>query len=170
MEERLAPGNVEALRTLAQTVEPVKGYGRGRGNTADTPLNALPDSVPPESMAARKFSLLVDRIVAGNAQPDDLVRARDLMQSWKLNHDRLAPSLQSLPLSQDAQISQNLSNVATIGLQALDLLNSRQSPAAGWVDQQTVQLEEMKKRQGDLLLMIVAPIEKLVQQTGKQSS
>lgn len=167
MEERLAPGNADALRTLAQTVEPVKGYGRGRGNTSETPLNGLPDSVPPESMAARRFSLLVDRIVAGNPQPDDLTRAHDLMQSWKLNHDRLTPSLQSLPLSSDAQISQSLSNVATIGLQALDMLNSHSAPPAGWVDEQTTQLEQMKKRQGDLLLMVVVPIEKLVQQTGK---
>jgi len=165
MKERLAPEHVEALRTLGNTVEPVKRYSRSGTHkySIDAPLNRLPDSIPPESVEARKFALLVDRIVRGKASDDDLALARDTMIDWKLNHDRLSPALQNSLLAEDAAVSQHLSTAATIGLQALDMLGSRSSVPTGWVDQQMAQLEPMKKGQAELLLLVVAPIEKLVQ-------
>jgi hexosaminidase len=169
MQERLAPENLQALRTLADTVEPAKGYSRGSRQkyNADAPLNGLPDSVPPESISARKFSQLVDRIIAGNASADELAYAHDLMDSWKLNHDRLSPALQNLPLADDAPVSQDLSAAGAIGLQALEMLTTHSSAAAGWADQQLTQLEAMKKPQAELLLMVVPSIERLVQAVGK---
>jgi len=169
MKERLAPNHFEALRTFGSTVEPVKKYSRSGTHkyTTDAPLNRLPDAVPPESIEARKFSRLVDRIVAGNTSDDDIALARDTMIDWKLNHDRLSPAFQNSLLAEDAAVSQNLSTAATIGLQALDMLGSRASVPTGWANQQTAQLEPMKKGQSELLLMVVAPIQKLVQAVGK---
>ena len=169
MKERLAPNHFEALRTFGSTVEPVKKYSRSGTHkyTTDAPLNRLPDAVPPESIEARKFSRLVDRIVAGNTSDDDIALARDTMIDWKLNHDRLSPAFQSSLLAEDAAVSQNLSTAATIGLQALDMLGSHASVPTGWANQQTAQLELMKKGQSELLLMVVAPIQKLVQAVGK---
>jgi hexosaminidase len=169
MQERLAADNLQALHTLADTVEPAKGYHRGSKQryNADAPLNGLPDSIPPESIPARNFSQLVDRVLSGTSSPEDLVGVHDLMDSWRLNHQRLAPSLQNLPLADDAQVSQDLSAVGAIGLQALDMLTAHAPAPAGWADQQIAQLEEMKKRAGEVLLMIVPSIEKLVQSVGK---
>jgi hexosaminidase len=168
MQERLAPEHLDALRTLGEIVEPVKGYARLRGSTSDTPLNRLPDSVPPESLAARKFSAVVDRIVAGNATNEDLTSARELMTAWKENNERLSPALQtSQPLAEDGPVSQNLASVGTVGLQALDIITSHSPAQAGWADQTIAHLEAMKKPQAELLLMAVPPIEKLVQAVGK---
>jgi len=169
MKERLAPQHFEALRTLGTTIEPVKGYSRSGTQKygADAPLNRLPDAVPPESLEGRKFARLVDRIVAGTVSDDDVAVARDTMIDWKLNHDRLSPALQNSLLSEDSLVSQNLSTAATIGLQALDMLGSRASVPAGWADQQMAQLEAMKKGQSELLLVVVTPIQKLVQAVGK---
>ena len=168
MQERLAPEHLDALRTLGEVVEPVKGYARLRSSTSDTPLNRLPDSVPPESLAARKFSVLIDRIVAGNATNEDLTSARELMTAWKENNERLSPALQtSQPLAEVGPVSQNLASVGTVGLQALDMIISHSPAQAGWADQTIAQLEAMKKPQAELLLMVVPPIEKLVQAVGK---
>jgi hexosaminidase len=169
MKERLAPQHLEPLRTLANTVEPVKRYSRSGTHkySTDAPLNRLPDAVPPESVEARKFAQLVDRIVAGKASDDDLSLARDTMIDWKLNHDRLSPAFQNSLLAEDAAVSQNLSSAAVIGLQALDMVTAHSAAPAGWTDQQTAQLEPMKKGQAELLLMVVAPIEKLVQAVPK---
>ena len=168
MQERLAPEHLHALRTLAEVVEPVKGYARLRGSTADTPLNRLPDSVPPDSMSARKFSLLIDRIIAGSATNEDLTSTRELMTAWKENHDKLSPAMQNSQLLAEAgPVSQNLASAATVGLQALEMFASHSAPQAGWADQTVAQLEEMKKPQAELLLMVVQPIEKLVQAVGK---
>src|SRR6185312_6327197 len=165
MRERLAPGRVDPLSVLADVVEPVKRYARsssGRYN-ADTPLNRLPDSVPPESRVARDFSALIDQIVAGTASPDQIAAARQWMTAWKYNDERLAPALQSSLLSEDAAISRNLSAIGDIGLQALELFAANQAAPPGWREQQIAQLEPMKKPQSELLLMAVAPVEKLVQ-------
>lgn len=168
MQERLAPEHLDALHTLGNVVEPARGYGRAKGSTADTPFNRLPDSVPPESAEARKFSQLVDRIVGGTASSEDLSSARELMTAWKENHDRLSPALQnSQVLEEDTPVSQNLAAAGAIGLQALDMIAAHSAPQAGWVDQQMAQLEPMKKPQAELLLMIVPPVERLVQAVGK---
>ena len=169
MQERLAPDYLQSLRTLADTIEPAKGYSRGSRPKygADVPLNGLPDSIPPESIAARKFSQLVDRLAAGNPSADDLAAAHDLLDTWRLNHQVLSPALQNLPLADDTQVSQNLSAAGTIGLQALDMITAHAPAPAGWADQQMTQLEAMKARDAELLLMIVSPIEKLVQAVGK---
>ena len=124
--------------------------------------------MPPESIEARKFARLVDRIVARTASDLDIALARDTMIDWKLNHDRLSPALQNSLLTEDTVISQNLSSAATIGLQALDMLGSSPSSVpTGWADQQMAQLEPMKKGQAELLLMVVGPIQKLVQAVSK---
>ena len=169
MKERLAPNHFEALRTFGNTVEPVKKYSRSgtQKYRTDAPLNRLPDAVPPESIEARKFARLVDRILAGNASDDDIALARDTMIDWKLNHDRLSPAFQNSLLAEDAAVSQNLSSAAVIGLQALDLVTAHSKAAAGWADQQIAQLQPMKKGQAELLLMVVDPIEKLVQAVPK---
>lgn len=165
MQERLAPGRVDPLSVLADVVEPVKRYARSHTGRydADAPLNRLPDSVPPESRVARDFSALIDQIVAGAASPDQIAAARQWMTAWKYNDERLAPALQSSLLSEDAAISHNLAAVGGIGLQALDLLAANQPAPPGWREQQIAQLEPMKKPQAELLLMAVAPVEKLVQ-------
>jgi hypothetical protein len=75
--------------------------------------------------------------------------------------------LQNGLLSEDAPVSQNLATAGTIGLQALDLFTSHSAPQPGWADQQIAQLEQMKKPQAELLLMIVPGVEKLVQSLGR---
>jgi len=169
MKVRLAPQHIEALRTLGETVEPVKKYSRSgtQKYSTDAPLNRLPDAVPPESIEARKFAQLVDRIVARKASDDDVSLARDKMIDWKLNHDRLSPAFQNSLLAEDAVISQNLSTAAAIGLQALDLVTSHSTAPNGWADQQMAQLEPMKNGQAELLLVVIAPIENLVQAARK---
>jgi hexosaminidase len=169
MQERLAPENVQPLRTLADTIEPVKGYSRGSRAKygADAPLDGLPDSIPPESIPARKFSELIDRVVAANPSPDDLASAHDVMDKWRLNHQKLAPSLQNLPLGGDSQVSQDLSAAGATGLKALEMLTAHALAPAGWADQQMTELEQMKRRESELLLMIVPSIEKLVQAVGR---
>src|SRR6202166_2486201 len=57
-----------ALRTLADVVEPVKDYAREQTATepatSEMPLNRVVDAIPLESRAAREFSEMVDKYVA----------------------------------------------------------------------------------------------------------
>ena len=46
---------VQPLDTFASVLEPVKNYARQKYYKSFTPLNRLPDSIPPESDVAREF-------------------------------------------------------------------------------------------------------------------
>ena len=61
--------NPEALRVLADVVQPPKGYERQQlRNFSDfTPLNRLDDAIPPESETARIFDGIATRIASGQA-------------------------------------------------------------------------------------------------------
>jgi hypothetical protein len=75
--------------------------------------------------------------------------------------------LQNSLLTDDTVVSQNLTTAGNIGLQALDMFGTHASAPAGWSDQQMAQLEQMKKPQAELLLMVVPAVEKLVQAVGR---
>lgn len=168
MLERIAgSGDAQALRVLADVVEPVKEYRRisKYGHyTTETPLNRLPDAARPESSVARRFSNIVDRIIAGTGTPVDRNTARLLLMMWRDNDARLVPTLQnSALLQEDVPLSQQLSRVGAIGLQALDYLDARGTAAAGWREEQVVFLTQAGQPQVELLLKVAAPVQRLVE-------
>ncbi len=56
--------------------------------------------------------------------------------------------------------------VAAAGLQALDYLEKSQPEPDSWKAQQTAVLESGEEASDDLLLMIVAPVQQLVEASG----
>lgn len=157
LEELSGADAIGPLRTLADVVEPVKGYARvsGRKYTQQTPLNRLVDAADPESMKAREFAALVEQM--------DRRQIREWLTEWRDNDPKLEPALRkSFLLAEIVPLSQDLSRLSTIGLQALDSIESGHKPAQAWVNEQLAFLENAKKPRAELLLMIVPSIEKLV--------
>lgn len=161
MLERLGHGGaVEPVQTLADVVEPVKGYLRGRAPgavrpTQQSPLNRLVDAARCESERAREFSKLVDKM--------DRKRIREWLIRWRENDALLQPALsKSFLLRESTGLSQELRQVAEVGLAALDLIEAHKRAPALWVKRQQAVLEEAKKPRAEVLLMIVSPVEKLV--------
>jgi hexosaminidase len=176
MLRRLASSSdVSSLAVLADVVEPVKGYDREEAAVAagitlnsDQPLNRLVDAVAPESDVARKFSAAVDTFVAGHFQDRATEsQLRALLTIWRDNDARLAPQLEdSVLLKPAVPLSHELASLGSAGLQALDYLDRSESAPSGWTSQQLAIISEMKKPQDDLLLMVAAPVEKLVAASG----
>jgi hexosaminidase len=161
MLNRLADGGrVEPLQVLADIVEPVKNYKRGRGAgivrpTQQTPLNRLVDAARCESLQAMEFARLVD--------DGDRKRIREWLMRWRNNDALLQPVLaKSFLLTEVIPLSQALRQVAETGLEALDMIESNKSPTAGWLARQQAVLDEAKKPRAEVQLMIVAPVEKLI--------
>jgi hexosaminidase len=160
--------NPVALRVLADVVQPPKGYDRQQlRNFSDfTPLNRLDDAVPPESETARIFDGIARRITAGKATSEDWQQAREWLVLWRDNDARLQPLLARSVLTQDlSSVSRNLSQVATIGLEALDDLKESRlvNPE---VRQRNIDfLKAAAKPEAVLLLMVAPPVEALVQAT-----
>jgi hexosaminidase len=154
------------LEVLASVVQPPEEYQREELKQYDTSssMNRLVDAVPPESETARKFSELAKLIVAGNASPDEWTQARAWLESWRDNDAKLQPSLQHSEITAElVTLSHNVSQVATIGLRALDDLQNHRSANAGLAQSNMQLLKAAEKPEAVLRNMVVPPVELLVQ-------
>ena len=173
MLQRMAgTGDIASLRVLADVVEPVKDYNRwddARGPIDfHAPLTRMIDAVYPESEVAREFSHLVQQFVQ-SGQKDSAVKEqiRTYLTQWRDNDAKLRPLLQqSALLQENVPVSQNLAMLGAAGLQALDYLDKGQPEPDLWRTQQLAVIEQAKKPVAGLLLMVVAPVQQLVESAG----
>jgi hexosaminidase len=156
------------LKVLASVVQPPRLYERQelRTFTDFTALNHLDDAVPPESETAREFNEIAKRIASGKATPQDWQQAREWLVLWRDNDAKLQPLLQRSYLTQDlAPVSRNLSEVAEIGLQALDDLKEHRVVNRDARQRNIEFLKLSAKPQAVLLLMVAPSVALLVQAT-----
>jgi len=160
--------DIQALRTLVDVVEPVKGYSRANlaasEPTALTPLNRVVDAARPESATARRFSALVDAFVSGHAQAATEPQIRTSLASWRDNQEKLQPLADNSALLQEIlPVSQNLSALGTTGLQALDYLDRGEKPPDDWKTQQLAVVQQAFEPKAQVLLMVAPAVQKLIQ-------
>ena len=157
-----------ALRTLASVVQPPRGYDRQQlRNFSDfTPLNRLDDAVPPESETARLFDVIAKRIASGKGTAQDWQQAQECLVLWRDNDAKLQPLLERSFLTQDlAPVSRNLSEVAEVGLHALENLKENRPVSAEERRRNIDFLKNSAKPQAVLLLMVAPSVERLVEAT-----
>jgi len=176
MLRRIAGSNdISDLRTFVDVVEPVKDYNREElavvEATSLSPLNRVIDAARPESATARHFADLVNALIAGRADPDAKQEARTLLTLWRDNQTRLEPlEAESFLLKEIVPLSQDLSQVAATGLQALDYMNRGGRAPEAWATQQFALLEEAQKPKAQLLLTVAPSVQKLVEaSSGKKA-
>jgi len=88
---------------------------------------------------------------------------------WSNNDNHLHSLLQtSSLLREDEPLSADLAAVASSGLQALDYLDKGQPAPDAWKTQQLAVIAQAKTRQADMLLMVVAPVQELVEASAGQ--
>jgi hexosaminidase len=167
--------DIQALRTLADIVEPVKDYTRMSTLKGvwdfRAPLNRLVDITPPESDVGRRFAALVQSYI-GSGYRDQAAEAeiRALLVTWRDNDTRLRPLLtQSFLLHEIAPLSENLSSLGTAGLFALDCLHKAAPSPETWRTQQLALVEQAKAPKADLLLMVVGPLQRLIDASAQPS-
>jgi hypothetical protein len=118
----------------------------------------------------RFFSNLVQTYVSsGYKDPGAEKQIRMWLVLWSNNDSRLHPLLETSSLLQeDEPLSANLSAVASAALQALDYLDKSQPAPDSWKTQQLAVMEQAKKPSADVLLMIVTPVQQLVEASAAQ--
>jgi len=161
-----------ALRTLAEVVEPLKDYTR-MDNLDNAkivwdfraPLNRLVDAVRPESDKARRFHDSVQAYIASGYEDRAAEgEIRTLLTGWRDNDSALHPLLeQSFLLHELVPLSGDLSALASAGLVALDYLDKSAPSPESWRSQQLALIERAKTAKADLLLMVVAPVQSLIE-------
>jgi hexosaminidase len=155
-----------ALEVLLETIEPVKVYNRGRlrKHTQFSPLTRMVDVAWPDAGPAREFRWTVDRLVAADAaSPEDIDAVRAVLESWRDNQTALAPTIESSPaLTEMAPMSSTLTEVATIGLEALGAAATKKTVTREWFDDRLGRLEAARLPHGQTELAIVNPVVSLV--------
>jgi len=167
--------DISALRTLSDVVEPVKDYTRFANVKGPwdfrAPLNHLIDAVSPESDAARHFRDQVQAYIqSGYKDQTAEAQIRTLLTTWRDNDMNLYPLLQrSFLLLEVTPLSQDLSALGAAGLQALDYLDKSESSSESWRTQQLTLIERSKTPKANLLLMVVAPVQQLIEASAGQA-
>ena len=160
--------DISGLRTLADVVEPVKGYAREQlapsEPTSLTPLNRVIDAARPESATARQFNELVNNFLTGQIKPGMELQIRSTLISWRDNETQLSAAAQSSSLVQEvAPLSHDLSMLGAAGLQALDYLDRGEKAPEAWKAQELSVAQSAIKPRAQLLLMVASPVQKLIQ-------
>ena len=166
--------DISALRILADVVEPVKDYTRISNVKGPwdfrAPLNRLVDAVSPESDRARRFGDLVERYIQSRYKDQAAAgEIRTLLTAWRDNDAKLHPLLENSFLLRDViPLSQDLAALGESGLRALDYLEKSESSPESWRVQQLARVESSREAKADLLLMVVAPVERLIEASARQ--
>jgi len=176
MLRRIAGSNdISALRTFTDVVEPVKDYSREElavvEATSLSPLNRVIDAARPESATVRHFASLVDALIAGHADSEVEQEIKALLMLWRDNQSNLQVlEGQSFLLKEIVPLSQDLTAVATTGMQALSYMERGEHAPAAWATEQFAVLEEAQKPKAQLLLMVVPSLQKLVEASSGQKA
>ena len=158
--------DVADLEVLLGAIEPVKVYNRGRlkKHTQFSPLTRMVDAAWADAIPARRFRWTVDRLIENDF--DDRVdseAAATALQGWHENHSRIESTLRSAPgLKEMEPMSENLRDVSSIGLEALELATTDTAPTSGWLSAHLEDLKKASESYGQTELMIIGPVTRLV--------
>ncbi len=168
MLDRLAGGSpAPALRVLADAVEPLGIDQRqaARSYSHDVPLNRLVDAAQPESETVRLLEEAIRRFVADpvqNRQEGEEIRLA--MTQWSVNADRLRPLITAnVLLEEAATLSEDLSKAGSIGLRAIQYLESGEPVPANWLAEQKLALTGMEPPRAEVELAAVRPVKALLE-------
>ncbi|MDR3714120.1 MAG: family 20 glycosylhydrolase [Puia sp.] len=157
--------DTKALKVLVDVIEPLKIYERNQGDTMYTvfsPFTKLADVTGPDQPLPRSFCNLVDEFLK-NPNPAQEKKINDQLTKWKENHDRFLQTLRNSPVLKEAEIlSQNLSALASSGLEAMAFIHQHKSAGNSWLAEQMEILEKSKQQGGRCELQVIEPIGKLV--------
>jgi len=160
--------DTKPLKTLIDVIEPVKIYTRGaqRDYTSYSPLTRVVDAARPDAPVAREFRNAVDMYLADVNNKAALESLEHDLKMWKANHTRLAELIKISPILKEIEtLSQDLSECAQTGLEALNYIKEQKQPGEKWIRTKLEFLEKAKLPRAQTELMIVPGVEKLVKDT-----
>ncbi len=125
-----------------------------------------PATVPNATVASGAANIAPVTVPAASTETPAQAEAkiRSMLTRWQNAQTQLQPlEATSFLMKEVTPQAQNLSAVAAAGLQALDYLDQHKAAPTDWTAQQLTMLQTAKKLQSQVFLMIVDPVQKLVQ-------
>jgi len=162
--------DIVPLKTFVDVVEPVKIYTRhhqGKTYLQQSPYTRVVDAARPESMTARHFNKLVDEFIADPKNPDapEMILQLSL---WRDNHALLVETIKQSPILWEIEsMSEDLKELSELGLEAARALSKHKRLKAKHLSGSQKLFEKASKPRGQVELMVVPAIRKLVEAAGK---
>jgi hexosaminidase len=153
----------ELLETLIDAVEPVKEYEREKTQKYDArvSLNHLIDAIPPESIVAWQTNTLAQRAVRDSLVRDEL---RKRLSRWRDNDSQLHAYLETSALRAPlAPLSEGLAELGSLGLAALDAIESGHTITAELRKQRLARVQELAAPHAELFLVVTPAIRALIE-------
>jgi hexosaminidase len=167
MLRRLAQGeDIGPLQTLIAVVEPVKEYRRyqQRPQTMLSPLTGLVDAARPDSRASRDFERMVDALLSDAPRFESRAQSlQNILTEWQSTGAQLEAMIERTPALNEARpLARDLSQMGTVGLEALSFLMRGIQPTAEWRDARLATLEQAAHPAAALEFPIVPSVRELI--------
>src|ERR1043165_1459401 len=167
MLRRLAQGeDIGPLQTLIAVVEPVKEYRRyqQRPQTMLSPLTGLVDAARPDSRASRDFERMVDALLSDAPRFESRAQSlQNILTEWQSAGAQLEAMIERTPALNEARpLARDLSQMGTVGLEALSFLMRGIQPTAEWRDARLATLEQAAKPAAALEFPIIPSVRELI--------
>lgn len=158
--------DITPLKNLIDIIEPLKIYERhnqGVTYTSFSPLTRAVDVARPESMIARRFTYLVDDFLK-TPNPTTVVEMNRWLLLWKENHSLLVKTSRISPIIREMDsLSEDLADLSVIALESIDAIIISRNQTLAWQENARKVVLRSKKSRGQVELMVIAPIEKLIE-------
>lgn len=162
-----------ALTTLAEALEPRKGYGWTHYQSIFAPLTYLPYAIPPESPLRRSLPAQVRRLLGqggGASGPNGYTETwsalADLFARWRATPAELgALAAHSPQLREVLPHAATLGRLGEVGGEALDYLAARRRSPAGWREARLAELKAAEGTRADLVFIVLPPLRELIAAT-----
>ncbi len=173
MMRRLANSeDTEALEVLVDVIEPLKIYERNQGDTMYTvfsPYTKIADVATPDQRVARHFRNDVHQYCLAPTPALEKELMEQLIQ-WQANHGKLMVTIARSPvLAEVESLSEQLSQIAGVGIEAVGYIRDKQKAPADWEKKSLVTTEKAKEQGGRCELQVVTAIEELIQTAAKKN-
>jgi hexosaminidase len=154
------------LKILASVLEPLTFDERAHLQHANqlTPLDRLVDALPPDPPSRHNFELLIRNYLRNpGARTQDLAELTDDFKDWISATPGILRLMDGSPILAEAEPrSQQLTELGTVGLEAISHLSSGLPSAADWKAARLAVLDEAEKPQGFVRFTVIKPLRDLV--------
>ncbi|MCK9279385.1 MAG: beta-N-acetylhexosaminidase [Melioribacteraceae bacterium] len=158
--------DIETLKNFVNAVKPLYTYSRDRPHIAKSyyPMTRIVDIALPDPRSARLFNTSVDELLSNEKINSDCYeKVKSHLETWKENHKNLLPLIKARPiLAEVEQLSEDLSKVSLIGLEALELIKENKKADALWITASAEILKTAAVPKGEAELAILSSINKLL--------
>ena len=159
---------IDALRPLTAVLEPVdfdtrSHWSETHGGTTLSPLNQLVDALPPDPPSRHDFGDLVSTYLEDPvAHPDEGAALAATFRSWSASPEMMALLSSSPQLAEALPRAQQLTELGTLGIEALNYLSSGVPAAPGWKAQKLAILDDAEKPVALTRFTVLKPLRDLV--------